>query len=125
MQTKHAVLLHRGVVDEAGTSIALFAVVLAAIALGIADLIRVVDDDSTTTSTWQKRATSCRDRIASVVPLTSVKIVLVAWQIVTQVSEGTYIGWLSLPGPPFLVENLNLRFGQRHVCTAVDWCVTN
>ena len=68
---------------------ALFLVALVVIVLVIADLLRVVDDDNTdTASTWEKRLTSCRDRITNTVPLTSIKIVVVVWQIVTQVNEG-------------------------------------
>lgn len=86
---ENALPLHRGVVDDTGASTAVFFVALVGIALVVADLVRVVDESKTdTASTWKKRLTSCRDRIANAVPLTSIKIVLVAWQIVTQVSEG-------------------------------------
>ncbi|CAM9767494.1 unnamed protein product, partial [Scytosiphon promiscuus] len=54
----------------------------------IVDLVQVVDEDGAETATsWEKKITSCRHRIANVVPLTSIKIVVVAWQIVTQFSS--------------------------------------
>ncbi|CBJ28094.1 probable extracellular nuclease (ISS) [Ectocarpus siliculosus] len=63
--------------------------------------------------TWGKRLTSCRERITNVVPLTSIKIVLVAWQIVTQFSSvlnvvypGVYERFLSVLN----VVNFNLGF---------------
>lgn len=72
--------------DDTGISIALLLVALLFIGLVVADLVRVLDGgEGGTTSTWQKRITSYRDQIAKAVPLTSIKIVLVAWQIVTQV----------------------------------------
>lgn len=74
---------------DAGTSIALLLVALVIVALVIVDLIQVVDDNNAgAASKWEKKCTSCRDRIVNVVPLTSIKIVVVAWQIVTQVNEG-------------------------------------
>lgn len=89
VENKLALPLHCGVVDETGASVAVFLVALVGTALVIADLVRVVDENKTdTASAWGKRLTSCRDRIVKAVPLTSIKIVLVAWQIVTQVSEG-------------------------------------
>lgn len=72
-----------------GTSIALFLVALILILLLIADLIRVVGEDDLdgATSTWDKRFASCRAQIADIIPLASIKILVVAWQIVTQVSD--------------------------------------
>lgn len=60
---------------------------LVAIALMVADLIRVVDENNTDTAfVWENRLTSLRDWVANIVPLTSIKIVVVVWQIVTQVN---------------------------------------
>lgn len=73
-----------------GTGIAIdfLLVVSGGVALVITDLVRVVDDDDTGTgSTCGKKLNSLRDRIANGIPLTSIKIVLVAWQIVSQVKE--------------------------------------
>ncbi|CAN0093601.1 unnamed protein product, partial [Hapterophycus canaliculatus] len=71
-----------------GASVAVLVVALVVIALVIVDLVRVVDEDNTDTApTWKKKLASCRDRVANAVPLTSIKIVLVAWQIVTQFSS--------------------------------------
>ncbi|CAM9112289.1 unnamed protein product, partial [Sphacelaria rigidula] len=71
-----------------GTSIALLLVALVIITMVIANLIRVLDENSTdTASILEKRLTSCRERIANIIPLTSIKIVVVVWQIVTQFSS--------------------------------------
>lgn len=73
-------------------ALALFLVVLVVVVLVIVDLIRVVNQDNTdTTSTWDRRFASCRARIADIVPLTSIKILVVAWQIISQVNDPT--GW--------------------------------
>lgn len=53
------------------------------VALAIADLVRVIDEDATTAS-WKGRIIAYRDRILQAVPLTAIKIVVVSWQIVTQ-----------------------------------------
>lgn len=76
--------IHRDVVDNTGASAVFFIAVLGVIALVIAELVRVVDENTDTES----KLTSCRARTAKVVPFTSIKIVLVAWQIVTQVRGG-------------------------------------
>lgn len=57
------------------------------------------EDDRDATSSygkWGRRICSCRDRVARVAPLNSIKIVLVAWQIVTQV-RAEYPELLSIP----------------------------
>ncbi|CAM9198462.1 unnamed protein product [Ectocarpus sp. 12 AP-2014] len=97
-----------------GVSVVLCVVALAVIALVIADLVRVVEENSTkTASQWEQRMTSFRDRMVDVVPLTSIKIVVVAWQIVTQFSSvvnvvypDVYERFLSVLN----VVNLNLGF---------------
>ncbi|CAN0014564.1 unnamed protein product [Scytosiphon promiscuus] len=71
-----------------GTSVALFFVALVVLGLVIADLVRVVDElKPDTTSSCGMKLTYCRDRVVKAVPLTSIKIVVVAWQIVTQFSS--------------------------------------
>lgn len=59
----------------------MFVVALFFVALAIADLVRVVNEGVNTASAWNK----WRGRIVKAVPLTAIKIVLVSWQIVTQV----------------------------------------
>lgn len=54
-------------------------------AVVIADLVDVVEEQENTSSSWNRRVHSCRNRIVETVPLTAIKIVLVAWQILTQV----------------------------------------
>lgn len=72
-----------------GTAAFVLVLALCVVGLVLADLVRAADkDDSDATCSggqWERRMSSCRDRVAKVVPLTSIKIVLVAWQIVTQV----------------------------------------
>ncbi|CAN0297003.1 unnamed protein product [Pylaiella littoralis] len=71
-----------------GVSIALFLVALGAIVFVIVDLVHGVDEhDNGTARVWRKKLTSWRDRVAKAVPLTSIKIVIVAWQIITQFSS--------------------------------------
>lgn len=79
---KRTVPIHRDVVDNPGASAAFFIAALVVIAFVIAELVRVVDENSDTES----KLGSCRARMAKVIPFTSIKIVVVAWQIVTQVS---------------------------------------
>ena len=55
------------------------------VALAIADLVAVKSEQEDTASSWKVRARSCRTRIVNAVPLTAIKILLVAWQILTQV----------------------------------------
>lgn len=74
--------------DDTGVSVFLFLASLVVIAFVVSDLIRVVDVGTNgATSGWERRLTSCRGRTAIAFPLTSIKIVVVAWQIVTQVNE--------------------------------------
>lgn len=83
----------------AGAATAVIVLALCILGLVVVDLVRVVDKDGDATSSygkWVGRISSCRDRVAKVVPLTSIKIVLVAWQIVTQVRQAA---WDS-PRPP-------------------------
>lgn len=58
----------------------------------ISDLARAGDDSidgqargSCTRSSWTRRVRSCRDNFVEAVPLPAIKIVVVVWQIVTQV----------------------------------------
>lgn len=79
---------------ETGVSIALFLVALGAIVFVIVDLVHGVDEhDNGTARVWRNKLTSWRDRVAKPVPLTSIKIVIVAWQIITQVNDvfGTFL----------------------------------
>ncbi len=55
------------------------------VGLAIADLVAVVNVQDKADSSWKERMRSCRNRIVAAVPLTPFKIVLVAWQILTQV----------------------------------------
>lgn len=67
---------------------ALFLLALVILAVVLVDLIRVEDEDSAdNASSWHKRSIAWRAKIANAVPLTSIKIVVVAWQIITQVKD--------------------------------------
>ena len=73
---------------ETATTVAILIVAVLVVAVVIADLVTVVaveDQDNATPTTWKSRIHSCRSRIIEAVPLTAIKIVLVAWQIITQV----------------------------------------
>ena len=72
-------------VIETATAAAILVVAVMATAFAILDLVAVVDEQTDTGPTWNNRVRSCRTRIAEAVPLTSIKIILVAWQIITQV----------------------------------------
>lgn len=71
--------------NETATAAAVLVLALVFVGLGIADLVRVIDEDANNAPSWNKRMFSCRDRIVKAVPLTAIKIILVSWQIVTQV----------------------------------------
>ncbi|CAM9892814.1 unnamed protein product, partial [Ectocarpus sp. 8 AP-2014] len=96
-----------------GIAIAFLLVVSGGVALVIADLVRVVDDDNTgTVSTCGKTLNSLRDRIANGIPLTSIKIVLVAWQIVTQFSSVVNVVYPDVYEKFLSILNLvNFNFG--------------
>lgn len=73
---------------HAGISIALFLLALTILAVVFVELIRVEDEDNAdNASSWHKRSIAWRAKIANAVPLTSIKIVVVAWQIITQVND--------------------------------------
>eukprot|EP00903_Cladosiphon_okamuranus_P016944 g15619.t1 len=77
---------HRCVDQDAGsvaTAVTVLVVVVLVIALAIADLVAVVEQDDTASS-WANRLKSYRNRLVEAIPLTAIKIVLVAWQIITQ-----------------------------------------
>lgn len=67
------------------TAVAILVAVLLVIALAISELVAVVHEQTNTEPSWKIRVYSCRTRIVDAVPLTAIKIILVAWQIMTQV----------------------------------------
>ena len=69
-------------------------VALLFVALVIADLVTVVNEQANTTSSWPGRLLSYRDQIIGAVPLTAIKITLVAWQIVSQVPPDWEFSWV-------------------------------
>lgn len=80
-----------GNLNKTGVFMALFLLALGATVLVIADLVRVLDEnDNDRAFAWEKRLASCREKVVAALPLTSIKIVVVAWQIITQVNEGVY-----------------------------------
>ena len=66
-------------------SVAILLLALLVIALVITDLVAVKRQQEDTASLWMARVRLCRNRIVAAIPLTAIKIVLVAWQILTQV----------------------------------------
>lgn len=74
------------VLNEKATTAAVLVVALLFAALAIVDLVRVMDEEANTVPLWNK----WRDRIVQAVPLTAIKILLVSWQIITQVEKRLY-----------------------------------
>ena len=74
---------------------------LLVVTLVIADLVAVEDGPDKTASSWNRKVHSCRNRIVEAVPLTSIKIVLVAWQILTQVRGHIRTDERLMPSNPF------------------------
>lgn len=74
-------------VVETATAVAMLILAILLVSVAIADLVAVVvvEDQDNRASSWKSRIQSCRSRIVEAVPLTAIKIVLVAWQIITQV----------------------------------------
>ena len=61
-------------------------VAVVVVALGVAYLVGVVDRPiSERSGTWERRVLNFRDGLVRTIPLTAIKIVLVSWQIITQV----------------------------------------
>ena len=61
-------------------------VAMVVVALGVAYLVGVVDRPiSERGGMWERRILHFRDGLVRAIPLTAIKIVLVSWQIITQV----------------------------------------
>lgn len=73
------------------TAMAVSAIVLSALVVVVcfivADLVQVIDPEPTpeTKASWRRRLSAWRVRVVKKFPRTAVKIVLVVWQIITQV----------------------------------------
>ena len=63
------------------------------VSLGVAYLVGVVDPPiSERSGMWERRILNFRDGLVRAIPLTAIKIVLVSWQIITQVKfVGVYL----------------------------------
>lgn len=70
---------------EKGTAVAMLAVAMLLVAFTITYLVAAVDEQDNAASSWTERLRSWRNRIFDAFPLTAIKIVVVAWQIITQV----------------------------------------
>ena len=69
-----------------GGAVAVSVVAIVVVALGVAYLVGVVDRPISERSVmWERRILNFRDGLVRAIPLTAIKIVLVAWQIITQV----------------------------------------
>ena len=67
-------------------AVAVLVVAGVVVALGVAYLVDVVDRPiSERSGTWERRVLNFRDGLIRATPLTAIKIVLVSWQIITQV----------------------------------------
>lgn len=66
-------------------------VVLLAVVLIVVDLVRVVDEgndgghEGGVLGVWERKFQDARALLATVIPLTAFKMIVVVWQIVTQV----------------------------------------
>ncbi|CAM9863984.1 unnamed protein product [Ascophyllum nodosum] len=97
-----------------GGAVAVSVVAIVVVALGVAYLVGVVDRPISERSVmWERRILNFRDGLVRAIPLTAIKIVLVAWQIITQFSGVVHVQY-----PPayqkFMaalnIVNLNLGF---------------
>ena len=62
-------------------------VAMVVVAMGLAHLVGVVDRPiSERSGMWERRVLNFRDGLVRAIPLTAIKIVLVTWQIITQVN---------------------------------------
>ena len=69
-----------------GGAVAVLVVVMFLVPLGVAYLVGVVDRPiSERRGRWTRRVSNFRDGLVRAIPLTAIKIVLVAWQIISQV----------------------------------------
>ena len=58
------------------------------VSVGVAYLIGIVDRPiSERSGMWERRVLNFRDGLVRAIPLTAIKIVLVSWQIITQVKS--------------------------------------
>ena len=61
-------------------------VAVVVVSFGVAYLVGVIDRPiSESSGTWEGRVLNFRDGLVRSIPLTAIKIVLVSWQIITQV----------------------------------------
>ena len=76
-----------------GEAVGVSAVAIVVVALDVVYLVGVVDRPiSERGGMWERRILNFRDGLVRAIPLTAIKIVLVSWQIITQVkSIGFYL----------------------------------
>ena len=69
-----------------GGAVTVLVVAMVVTALGVAYLVGVVDRPiSERNGMWERRVLNFQDGLVRAIPLTAIKIVLVSWQIITQV----------------------------------------
>lgn len=72
-------------------AMAVLAIALVGVSLMVANLVRMVDGSTVGMGCWENRCClSWRTKVADAVPLTSIKILVVAWQIITQVTNSSF-----------------------------------
>ena len=70
-----------------GGAVTMLVVVVSVVVFGVAYLVGVEDRPiSQRSGMWKRRISNFRDGLIRIIPLTAVKIVLVSWQIITQVN---------------------------------------
>ena len=69
-----------------GGALAVLVVVMFVVVFGVAFLVAVIDrPTSGRNGKWERRVSNLRNGLVRAIPLTAIKIVVVSWQIITQV----------------------------------------
>ena len=69
-----------------GGAVAVLVVTMIVVALGVAYLVEVADRTiSERSGMWERRVLNFRDGLVRPIPLTAIKIMLISWQIITEV----------------------------------------
>ena len=75
-----------------GGASAVLVIVIFMVALGVTYLVGVVDRPiPERRGRWERRLSNFRDGLVRAIPLTAIKIILVSWQIVSQVNNFTHL----------------------------------
>ena len=82
-----------------GGAVVVLVVVMFVVVFGVSSLVGVIDRPiSERSGKWERRISNFRNGLVRAIPLTAIKIVLVSWQIITQV-KFVVLGWRREPLP--------------------------